>query len=149
MRLWHYKLIPFLPRQQLLGQHRECCALRGLGWGKKHSTVDYVFKYSIHKLFTYHSEIMFEMMRRGYEIKNPRWLTYYYRGKKLNYDLSTNVILPEDGIYPEHNDNYLSECLHNLKYKKVKNKIKNIDLFMHFNFIKDKGEKYEKIYNSF
>lgn len=22
-----------LPRQQLLGQHRECCALRGNGWG--------------------------------------------------------------------------------------------------------------------
>jgi uncharacterized protein (TIGR02328 family) len=31
MRLWHYKLIPYLPRQQLLGQHRECCALRGKG----------------------------------------------------------------------------------------------------------------------
>ena len=43
MRLWHEKLISKLPRQQLLGQHRECCALRGNGWGKKHATVDYVF----------------------------------------------------------------------------------------------------------
>lgn len=33
MRLWHEVLIPKLPRQQLLGQHRECCALRGKGWG--------------------------------------------------------------------------------------------------------------------
>ena len=32
MRLWHQSLIPHLPRQQLLGQHRECCALRGAGW---------------------------------------------------------------------------------------------------------------------
>lgn len=24
MRLWHESLIPYLPRQQLLGQHREC-----------------------------------------------------------------------------------------------------------------------------
>ena len=31
MRLWHQALIPYLPRQQLLGQHRECCALRGKG----------------------------------------------------------------------------------------------------------------------
>lgn len=31
MRLWHEKLIPFLPRQQLLGQHREAAALRGKG----------------------------------------------------------------------------------------------------------------------
>ena len=32
MRLWHQDLIPKLPRPQLLGQHRECCALRGNGW---------------------------------------------------------------------------------------------------------------------
>lgn len=43
MRLWHQDLIKHLPRQQLLGQHRECAALRGKGWGKKHDTVDYVF----------------------------------------------------------------------------------------------------------
>ena len=42
MRLWHETLIPLLPRQQLLGQHREVAALRGKGWGKKHATVDYV-----------------------------------------------------------------------------------------------------------
>jgi uncharacterized protein (TIGR02328 family) len=57
MRLWHYKLIPYLPRQQLLGQHRECCALRGMGWGRKHSTADYVFKYEVHRLFYYHKQI--------------------------------------------------------------------------------------------
>jgi len=34
MRLWHESLITKLPRQQLLGQHRECCALRGGGGGK-------------------------------------------------------------------------------------------------------------------
>ncbi len=39
MRLWHETLISQLPRPQLLGQHRECCALRGNGWGRKHATV--------------------------------------------------------------------------------------------------------------
>ena len=29
MRLWHEQMIPKLPKNQLLGQHRECCALRG------------------------------------------------------------------------------------------------------------------------
>lgn len=33
MRLWHQNLISWLPRQQLLGQHRELAALRGRGWG--------------------------------------------------------------------------------------------------------------------
>ena len=29
MRLWHEQMIDSLPKNQLLGQHRECCALRG------------------------------------------------------------------------------------------------------------------------
>ena len=35
MRLWHQDLIKLLPREQLLGQNRECCALRGNGFGRK------------------------------------------------------------------------------------------------------------------
>ncbi len=35
MRLWHEALISRLPRPRLLGQHRECCALRGNGWEQK------------------------------------------------------------------------------------------------------------------
>lgn len=61
MRLWHEELIPLLPRQQLLGQHRECCAMRGNGWGKKHRVVDYVFKHSLHDLELYHAKVMQEM----------------------------------------------------------------------------------------
>ena len=41
MRLWHQDMINKLPRQQLLGQHRECCALRGNGWGRQHATVNW------------------------------------------------------------------------------------------------------------
>ena len=58
MRLWHESLIPQLPRPQLLGQHRECCALRGNGWGRKHATVDYVFTHSPYRLYAYHDLIM-------------------------------------------------------------------------------------------
>ncbi len=61
MRLWHEELIPLLPRKQLLGQHRECCALRGNGWGRKHATVDYVFQHSPYKLYQYHQLILTEM----------------------------------------------------------------------------------------
>ena len=50
MRLWAEQLIAVLPRQQILGQHREACSLRGNGWGRKHSTVNYVFKYNLIKL---------------------------------------------------------------------------------------------------
>lgn len=58
MRLWHEQLIHQLPRQQLLGQHRELAALRGNGWGKNHATVNYVFKYSPYKLYQFHVLVM-------------------------------------------------------------------------------------------
>jgi len=67
MRLWHQTLIPLLPRAQLLGQHRECAALRGAGWGRPHATVNYVFTHSPDKLYLYHVLIMEEMEKRGYK----------------------------------------------------------------------------------
>ena len=79
MRLWHEQIIHLLPKNQLLGQHRECCALRGNGWNKKHKTVDYVFTYSPYNLFIYHSKIMDEMEKRGYRVSRE-WRDKNYRG---------------------------------------------------------------------
>lgn len=125
MRLWHQKLIPYLPRQQLLGQHRECCALRGAGWSRKHSTVDYVFTHDPAYLIAYHFLIIDEMINRGY---NPdiTWRHPDYRGKNIGYQkdwANFNCIYKlyesEDIIYPEHNNDYLKECLYNLKRKGI------------------------------
>ncbi|MGM0409160.1 MAG: TIGR02328 family protein [Bacillota bacterium] len=122
MRLWHEDLIDKLPRQQLLGQHRECCALRGKGWNKKHSTVNYVFKYNPIKLFSYHSKVMLEMEDRGYNI-NQKWWNMNYRGKQLMYDpdfVDRNVLHMISGkIYKEHDKKYLDECVNNLLQKGV------------------------------
>lgn len=143
MRLWHQFLIPRLDRQRLLSQHRECCALRGKGWGKKHSVVDYVFKHDLAHLYEYHMLVMCEMGRRGYEVSNSLWYLRTYRGAdlKLSDDSSVGAYMyPEhidnyihNGtsfdeyvkmsrvsgalIYPEHDIAYLKECLLNLKSK--------------------------------
>lgn len=122
MRLWHQLLIPQLPRQQLLGQHRECCALRGNGWGKKHRIVDYVFKHEPEYLIAYHLKIIEEMKLRCYNV-SLEWLDCNYRGKQCNkadLDLSkVNKIKNTYPIYPEHNDRYLKECLDNLRNKGI------------------------------
>ena len=126
MRLWHQALISKLPRQQLLGQHRECCALRGKGWGKKHSVVDYVFTHSPEKLVAYHMMVMFEMKKRGYK-PDPIWENCNYRGKVLGEEdfwcdpASVNVLFKYsyENLYPEHNDSYLKECLDNLAEKGI------------------------------
>ncbi|CAD0143106.1 TIGR02328 family protein [Streptococcus thermophilus] len=118
MRLWHQELIAKLPRQQLLGQHRECCALRGMGWQRKHATVNYVFDYSPYRLFKYHELIMQEMTKRGYRV-SPEWLDKEYRGKQMPaYDKLEVEKLPAI-IYPEHDATYLQECLDNLKQKGI------------------------------
>jgi len=121
MRLWHYKLIPHLPRQQLLGQHRECCALRGKGWGKKHKVVDYVFKNHYGTLFNYHCQIMDEINSREYKV-NSLWRDANYRGKQIGIDYTAHnkYALKQ---YPEHNDEYLQECLDNLKGKGIEIKL--------------------------
>lgn len=134
MRLWHEALIPYLPRQQLLGQHRECCALRGLGWGKKHATVDYVFTHPYGWLVEYHYKVMLEMLIRGYSPDN-KWYDHHYRGKKCaryyakvkeykgeSYEsviIHCGEKIRVNYIYPEHDDAYLQECLGNLADKSI------------------------------
>lgn len=141
MRLWHYKFIPYLPRLQLISQHRECCALRGLGWGKKHSTVDYIFKYNYRNLYLYHLSTIDEIIKRNYTV-NEKWLWSDFRGSKLNFVIyheipnNTQQVLPN---YPEHNDEYLKECLINLttKMQKEPHKYSKEDFERMNTFMKD------------
>lgn len=134
MRLWHEQLIPYLDRQHLLGQHRECCALRGAGWGRPHSVVNYVFNYKPDYLFAYHCLIMTEMEARGYK-PDPAWKDPQWRGQTLGTDTwiakpdnsnSGEVLwvyiimsnaLTHEPIYKEHNRKYLRECIDLLKAK--------------------------------
>ena len=118
MRLWHQDMINKLPRQQLLGQHRECCALRGNGWGRQHATVNYVFRYSPYLLYCYHRLIMAEMNRRGYRV-SPEWLDKDYRGRKCPAYNNLAVIEVPCPIYTEHDDCYYRECLKNLETKGI------------------------------
>ena len=129
MRLWHQSLISKLPRQQLLGLHRECAALRGKGWGRNHSVVNYVFTHDPEYLVAYHYLVMDEMKRRGYnpdEVwRNPNW-----RGTALGEDSSwvgeeyvsriyNNAKILNKIIYPEHDSDYYQVCVDNLKSKGI------------------------------
>ncbi len=127
MRLWHEKLIPYLPRQQLLGQHRECCALRGAGWGKPHATVNYVFKHPKEWLYCYHVKVMAEMIKRGYH-PDLIWLDMSYQGCNMPSIKYTKDNAPdvrvlnkklESIVYPEHDYQYLMACIKNLEKKGV------------------------------
>lgn len=122
MRLWHEKIIQLLPKNQLLGQHRECCALRGNGWKKKHKTVDYVFSYSPYLLFRYHLLVMEEMEKREYNV-SEEWKDKNYRGKIAEKYMNLEEEVIEDPIYKEHNNKYLDECIENLRNKGIQLKL--------------------------
>lgn len=70
MRLWHKDLIPVLPRQQLLGQWRECCAIMS-NIAKKgtpnHVLVNKVMDYNHDHFYTYALHVKDEMRKRGYK----------------------------------------------------------------------------------
>ncbi|MCT6847419.1 MAG: TIGR02328 family protein, partial [Lactobacillus helsingborgensis] len=118
MRLWHQELIWQLPRQQLLGQHREIAALRGRGWGKPHATVNYVFQYSPYKLYQFHLLVLAEMARRHYH-PDVKWFDPYYRGQYCARYENLAAIPWTDPIYPEHDAAYLKACLANLHQKGI------------------------------
>ena len=129
IRIWHQKLIPYLPRQQLLGQHRECAALRGRSWGKKHSVVDYVFTYAPDELVAYHYLIMEEMRHRGYN-PDSSWYNPNWRGMAIgtvngwSYQDTVDIIYRaavdhSEMIYDEHDMDYLRECIENLRGKGI------------------------------
>jgi uncharacterized protein (TIGR02328 family) len=91
--------------------------MRGKGWGQKHSTVDYVWEHPFACLFNYHFMVMMELIRRGYNV-DPNWKRPQYRGKNTE-PLETGLRISDMYRYPEHNDEYLTECLDNLLNKGI------------------------------
>jgi len=112
MRLWHYKLIPLLPRQLLLDQHRTCCGLRGRGWGKRQRTINYVWNYPLGGLFGYHQLVISAMRGRGWNV-SPGWDIPTYRGR-FTGPMPEGWMNGAGGLwspYEEHDQEYLMECI--------------------------------------
>ena len=124
MRLWHQSLLSKLPQKQLCGQWRECAALLGNGWGKKHSVVNYVFDHSESFLVAYSILVFFEMKRRGYN-PNPKMMRNQLLKRYPREEVNKFIILGKDisrrglTIYKEHDNNYLKECILNLQNKGI------------------------------
>lgn len=117
MRLWHKDLIPVLPRQQLLGQWRECCALArkiAVDVDPNHPLVNRVTEYPIEHFWAYTRIVHDEMMARGYGCD---WYTFgkwcdgmgsFPEKLDVNYD---------DIFYDWHNNRYFWQCFYNLEEK--------------------------------
>lgn len=111
MRLWHYKLIPFLPDSQLLAQWRELNSI--FKKQDKHILINYIYEYSKTELACYTNMIIKEMNNRGFEIKSMENFLNYFKHVPLFNGCLTNTFVFEN----HHNQRYLIQCFYNLEEK--------------------------------
>lgn len=108
MRLWHKDLIPYLPKQQLLGQWRELNSIFKLQ--NRHILINFVYDYSEAHLFNYSLLVINEMKKRNYKIKYENFNNYF------DYE-DTNYISFDKIYFDKMNDEYLKICYYNLLEK--------------------------------
>ena len=116
MRLWHKELISSLPKNQLVGQWRECCAIaKALNeqGSPNHLLVNKILNYPKEHFYTYCSLIMQEMKKRGYNVSNKAYNNFI---KNIGTTGFTEVYFNE--LFKDwHNQRYLTQCYYNLQEK--------------------------------
>ena len=114
MRLWHKDLIPYLPRQQLMGQWRECCAIaRNIAekGTPNHVLVNQVLDFPADHFWQYCANVCEEMERRHYLCK---WSALE---NAMNDVWHYPRVSQADLFKSWHNGRYLRQCLYNLQEK--------------------------------
>lgn len=112
MRLWHYKLIPFLPNSQLLAQWRELNSI--FKKQDKHILINYVYEYPKQDLLAYSLLVISEMQKRGLEIRKFESYYRYFEGVYVKDIPDYQHFVP---FKNHHNNRYLLQCFYNLQEK--------------------------------
>lgn len=118
MRLWHKDLITVLPRQQLLGQWRELCAIMA-NIAKKgtpnHVLVNKVMDYPIAHLYWYATDVYGEMKLRGY---NPNPDAFCSKYSQVSNDEHWPSLIEIKDLFPGWmDDRYITQNYYNLQEK--------------------------------
>lgn len=114
MRLWDISMLPYLPREQLVGCWRECSAI--VGNIKKynephHLLVNFIMNYDYDHFISYCFYLREEMTARGYRTMNSVW-------EKIISLKPDYAILHQSEVYPyQFNQTYKEICFYNLLEK--------------------------------
>lgn len=113
MRLWDYRLLPYLPKSQLLAQWRELNSI--FKKQDKHILINYVYEYPKFYLYYYSSLVLHELINRGYRVnKLENYRNYFSEitdGDRLRATLNYNP------FERHHTKQYLLQCFMNLEEK--------------------------------
>ena len=130
MRLWHKSLIKVLPRQQLIAQWRECCAIAknmSKSGTPNHILVNRILDYPLEHFITYTELVINELLKRNYKVSNKSISAFYDNINKIydNYFERTDKNIKFEDIFSDHDDilkiwhnkRYFIQCFHNLEEK--------------------------------
>ena len=117
MRLWHKDFIPYLPRQQLVAQWRECCAIArniAVNDTPNHILVNKIMEYPIEHFWAYSRLVSQEMIRRGYFCDFSAFSKWCDRMGSMPERWDVEY---DDIFHDWHTDRYYWQCYHNLEEK--------------------------------
>jgi len=124
MRLWDISMLPYLPREQLVSQWRECSAIASAiqkNGTPNHILVNFVTEYPYDHFISYCFYLREEMTSRGYRTMDSVWRKII--ALKPNY-----VILHQTEIYPsKFSYMYKKICYYNLLEKYIRGGITPTD----------------------
>lgn len=117
MRLWHYKLLPFLDDFHIVAQWRELLAIKGAidkNGTPNHRLVNNVLDYNIDDFKRYTRLVCNQLEKRKIKFNHEK----YKEILKWDCDKFKNCIELNAPIYKHwHNERYLRQCYYNLEEK--------------------------------
>ena len=116
MRLWHYRLLPVLPKSQLLAQWRELNSI--FVNQPRHILINYVYDYPKSDLKLYSDIVVAELRRRRYAVSDKALGNF-----KAYFGEAPDPFAPNQFAKPfqrHHDSEYLAVCFCNLleKYRR-------------------------------
>ena len=114
MRLWHYKLLKYLPKSQLLAQWRELNSI--FKKGDKHILINYIYDYPKSDLMSYAELVLFELHDRKIRV-NLGEDSNYTKWVEKSFDGDILITLTDHPFVYHHDSRYLTQCFYNLQEK--------------------------------
>lgn len=118
MRLWHKKLIPYLPKSQLLSQWKECCGIArniAIKGSPNHILVNRIMDYPLDHFILYSMIVADEMQQRDINVHVDKFVGWI---AATDWVPSTIAMESYNELFEGwHNDTYLRQCLYNLEEK--------------------------------
>lgn len=125
MRLWHYKLIEFLPRSQLIAQWRELNSI--FKKQDNHILINYVYEYNKLELEEYTCLVLNEMIKRKIKIRSWDNFLKYFNYSPLDHSVDSIIgfrvqhmkdMLGNNELFKNHHTiRYFIQCFFNLQEK--------------------------------